>query len=338
MRPTFHPRLINGPFDDPGMLVTLAFDNRALLFDLGDLSPLPPRHLLKVDHAFVSHTHMDHFIGFDRLLRLQLGRGKSLSLYGPEGFLKNVEGKLAGYAWNLVDSFNHSLSIHVHEIRENSRLSRRYSLRRGFAAREAARETPFDGMLVDTPGFTVSAAIIDHGLPCLGFCLTERFHINIIKETLKQMGLKVGPWLAQFKTALAAGVPPDTAVAVPGSPCRFRIGPLAERIARITPGQKIAYIVDAAPTEANFEKIIELSRGADRMFVEAAFLHRDRRLAEEKRHLTARDAGMLAARSGARQLTVFHFSPRYADAPESLPEEAQAVFEGALLPTGQEVV
>ncbi len=95
MRPRFHPRLINGPFDDPGLFIPFLFENRAVLFDLGDILSLTPREILKISHVFVTHTHMDHFIGFDRILRLALGREKDLHLYGPPEFFKNVEGKLA---------------------------------------------------------------------------------------------------------------------------------------------------------------------------------------------------------------------------------------------------
>ena len=96
MRPDILPQLVNGPEGDPAVYANFKYERRAILFDMGDLHLMSARSLLKLTHVFVSHTHVDHFIGFDQVLRLHLGRGKTLALYGPAGFADHVEAKLRG--------------------------------------------------------------------------------------------------------------------------------------------------------------------------------------------------------------------------------------------------
>jgi ribonuclease Z len=103
MRPILHPSLVNGRSGDPALYIETLFERRAILFDLGDVTALSPRKIQRLEHVFVSHAHMDHFIGFDRLLRLLVGREKKINLYGPGGFIDHVHHKLLDYQWNLVD-------------------------------------------------------------------------------------------------------------------------------------------------------------------------------------------------------------------------------------------
>src|SRR6478672_945470 len=134
----FDPHLVNEPFGDPGLYVDLVFERRALLFDLGDLTPLAPRKLLRISDVFVSHRHMDHFIGFDRLLLILLGRETTVALFGPGGFIDAVEHKLRAYSWNLIAGYEGNLTLHVTEMGEDGRLSSARFYGRSAFAREFA--------------------------------------------------------------------------------------------------------------------------------------------------------------------------------------------------------
>src|SRR4051812_15148672 len=102
MRCTLDVRLLDPTGNEPGLVVDVRDERRALLFDLGALDRLAPRLLLRATHAFVSHTHMDHFAGFDHLLALGLGRVPRLGLWGGPGFADPGGDKLRAYTWDVV--------------------------------------------------------------------------------------------------------------------------------------------------------------------------------------------------------------------------------------------
>ena len=149
MKSGIEPALINDPFGDPGLLVQFLLQKRALLFDLGDLSALSNGALLKVSHVFVSHTHIDHFIGFDRLLRSLFGREKTVTIFGPKNIVQNVAGKLAGFTWNLVDQYDESLTFEVVEVRESGLLKGTFRAIERFQLSDERQEPFVDGMIVD---------------------------------------------------------------------------------------------------------------------------------------------------------------------------------------------
>ena len=331
MKPAFQPRLVNSLFGDPCLFVALRWTGEAVLFDLGRLDRLPASEVLKVRWVFVTHTHMDHFIGFDHLLRLFLAREGQVDLIGPAGVIANVTGKLRGYTWNLVDGYPFVLA--VHEIDGDVVREVRFPATRAFEP-EVVGERPFDGIAARGDGFTAHVAALDHRIVSLGYALQEDTHYNVRVDELERMALEPGPWLNALKAAIRRGDGDDTTIEVrlrgESEARRLRLGDVRERLVAITPGQKFAYVTDTVFSADNATRIIDLVRDADLFYCESLFVDEDRDQAIKRRHLTARQAGTLARRAGVRRLETFHYSPRYDGDAERLQREAQATFNGEL--------
>jgi ribonuclease Z len=320
MKPIFHHKLVNGPFEDPCLYVRLLREKRALMFDAGDIRRLGQGEIMKVSDIFITHTHIDHFIGFDFVLRALLRRERPLKVFGPANMADCVEGKLGGYTWNLIGEY--PLRLEVFSIGGG------VMRRSGFYAEEYFRrremgEAPFSGTVLEELGFRVRAVELNHDVPCLGFSLQEDFHINIDKAALAGMGLSVGPWLSELKRAIRAGMPDEAEFQTSGG--TYTLGAL-RGISTVTRGQKVSYVTDAAPEEENLRKIVDFSRGSDTLYCEAYFLDEDFERAVKRNHLTAKAAGRVAREAGVRDLQVMHFSPKYRNSPVSPLEEAMEEF------------
>jgi ribonuclease Z len=335
MNPLFHSQLINGPRGDPVVYIEFKFERRAILFDLGDLQVLTPRKLLKVSHVFISHTHMDHFIGFDTLLRVSLGREKKMFFYGPPGFIGQIESKLHGYSWNLVENYQNALEIIAVEVHPDQLLEVCFPVRESFRRRRKEEILrPFSGRLLEEEAFGITAAFLDHKIPSLAFSLVEARHLNILRTGLEALQLPKGLWLKALKEAVWREEGDDFPIRVwTRDSARFQerffpLGFLRERLVKITPGQKITFAVDTVLNDDTERTLADLARGSDLFYCEAAFLDADRERAREKYHLTAGQAGRLAREAGVKRLVPVHFSPKYAGDPSVLEREAQSAFAG----------
>ena len=335
----FDPHLVNDPFGDPALYVQLVFERRALLFDMGDLSQLSPRQLLRISNVFISHRHMDHFAGFDQFLRFAMGREMTVKFYGPLGLIEGIEHKLKAYTWNLIAGYEGNPVLHVTEVDEHGRLAcAQFAGRLAFERLETEGGRSHEQILLREPGFQVRATTLDHGIPVLAFALEERASINIWRNKVEAMGLAVGPWLGVFKKAILQRSPEDMPIDVVWTdpqkrqPSALPLGTLKNEIMHVAAGRKIAYVVDCAYTDANADKVISLAKDADILFIEAAFLDEDKSRAADRRHLTARQAGMLARLANVKRLVTFHHSPRYQGRADCLVREAEAAFKGQ--PTG----
>lgn len=85
------------------------------------------------------------------------------------------------------------------------------------------------------------------------------------------------------------------------------------------PGQGFAFVMDTAPCAGGEE----LADGVDLLVAEATFSNDDAGLAREYRHLTAGQAGELAASAAVGTLVLTHFSSRYSDDVTPLARQAK---------------
>lgn len=296
--------LVNPPGEDPALLVSLTGTSANYLLDCGDIRRLPLKELLRVRRLFVTHTHIDHFVGFDQLLRAQLFCTEPLSVYGPPGFATQVAGKLKGYAWNMVE--DSPFRVDAYELHPDRVLRQEFWCRTGFDP-EALSEMTWDGTLPE--GVLLRHAPVVHGVACLAYRLEWPAETRVDKAALKEMGRAPGAWLQALKRDPSSD--PE----------------LASRLLRFQPARALSYVTDTVWNKVSARALIALCAGADELWCEACYLHKGLERARHHLHMTARQAGKLALEAGVGRLHLFHFSRRYPEGTEHI-AEAGAVFGG----------
>jgi ribonuclease Z len=190
-------------------------------------------------------------------------------------------------------------------------------LRHAALFREAVslRERPVDGdgPVTGTAEFALEARKLSHSVPTVGYRLTEPDGRRMLPEKLAALGI-AGPDVGRLQ----------------------RLGRLAldgrlvtvEQVSEPRPGQRFAFIMDTRLCDAAFA----LADRADMVVCESTFAETEAALAREYGHLTAGQAGRIAAESGARLLVLTHFSQRYPVSDgQRLAAEAAAVFGGEVV-------
>ncbi|WP_461186884.1 ribonuclease Z [Arthrobacter sp. Z4-13] len=131
---------------------------------------------------------------------------------------------------------------------------------------------------------------LKHRIETYGYRLVEPDNRSLLPDRLAAAGIK-GPDVGRLqREGILAGVHLDD-VSVP------------------RPGQRFAFVMDTAPcTGAE-----DLADGVDLLVAESTFSNDDAALANQYRHLTAGQAGELAATGDVNTLVLTHFSSRYDD-------------------------
>ncbi|HEX2316918.1 MAG TPA: ribonuclease Z [Thermomonospora sp.] len=168
---------------------------------------------------------------------------------------------------------------------------------------------------VDTAGapFSLTARRLDHPVEAYGYRLEEPDGVTMLPDRLAEHGV-AGPLIGRLQREGRVTTPDGRTVTL-------------EECSVPRPGQKLAFVMDTRVCAA----ARDLASGVDLLVIESTFLDEDAALAREYAHLTARQAGEIAAEGGVRHLVLTHFSERYrAEDTPRFAEEAAAVFHGEI--------
>ena len=303
-----------------------------LLFDCGDGCPhaLPFADVLAVDHLFFSHLHMDHVGGFDAFFRANHNReSKPNVVWGPAGSAEILQHRFRGFLWNLVGGAS-AVGWHVHEVHPGEVRSIRFELPEAFATAHDGGSRPWDGVILDGPGFTVEAHLMDHGTPSVAYVVREPERVNVNPDRLGAMHLPPGPWVRRLRGERAA--PGET---VTLGETTYSLAALQDELLVVTPGDSVAYLTDFRMDAAARGYLGERLRGVNTVVCECQYRTADRELAERNMHMAADEVASVAAAAGVGRLVLFHVSDRYQpDGWRELLAEARAIFPNTSFPEG----
>lgn len=316
-------RLVNGSVGDPVLYIDYPTRDNALLFDCGDNAALPMERLADLEAVFITHHHVDHFMGLDRIVRAVTDCDKTVSVFGPAGTIRKLYDRIRSYEYPFFPF--QKIVLDVIEVHPDRLRSARLDCRRKFPEPEVT-ERPWtcDEAIFENDEVRVEAGHVDHTVPCLAFAFVEKPGWHFDATRLERGLLRGGAWIDQAAADLRNNCDQSKCIEIQGG--TFTLGSLAEQFFRRSNGARVAYITDTAWSDASRPTLLRLAAGAQRVYCDAFYLEKDAKHAEKHRHMTAARAAELARLAKAEELFLIHFSKRYAGCYGLLLEEARAGF------------
>jgi len=315
-------QLVNGSTGDPLLYLDYPGSDNALLFDAGDTGKLTMKQLADLEAVFITHHHIDHFVGFDRILRANLDHDKTLVLVGPPRTIERVHARATAYEHSFFPFMK--LELEVRELHAGAVRIGRFGCATKFAAPIVSEEAWKGPVCYSTNHLRVEAAPVTHTVPCFAFALVEAGGWHPDPEKLSRGALKPGTWVATTLELLRTDADEATEVIVAGG--RHHLGDLAERYFTQTSGARIAYITDTLLTEELRPNLVKLAKHAAVLYCDSFYSSAQSKDAAKHKHMMTHQAADLAKAAKVDQLVLIHHATRYAGRYESLLAEAAAIF------------
>lgn len=168
-----------------------------------------------------------------------------------------------------------------------------------------------EGVFYDGKNYSLEAYEITHGIRTIGYRFIEKNRRRINVPAVKKLGIPEGPLLGKLQEGKII-IWKNKKISPKGT-------------THIVYGKKIAYIPDSAPCE----NTLKLAQDADLLICDSTFASDLQEKADKYKHMTAKQAGLIASQANVKQLILTHFSTRYKDT-HILEEDARNVFDNVI--------
>lgn len=165
------------------------------------------------------------------------------------------------------------------------------------------------GKFFENKDFILEAKPLKHSTKTLGYSFIEKNKLKLIKAKLIKAKITNHPKLALLKRGKT--------VIIKGK----KLSP--KNFAYKEKGRKISFILDTQICK----NCIELARGADLLIAESSFTEKEKELAKERKHLTAKQAAEIAKKIKCKKLILTHISQRYQKNLKEVLKEAKKIFK-----------
>ena len=161
-----------------------------------------------------------------------------------------------------------------------------------------------EGIIFENNDFYIQAERLSHGILTLGYSFIEKDTRKIDKRKIKNIPGKLIGTLQKGKSVMIKGknIHPDD-------------------VGSIQRGKKISFITDTEPCNgAN-----QLAEGSDIMVCESTYMDELEEKGSQYKHMTAKQAALIASNNDVKKLVLIHFSGRYKTTDE-IEKEARDIF------------
>jgi ribonuclease Z len=245
-------------------------------------------------------------VGFKRLNRVLITHGHLDHILGLGGLLSTFS------RWEAIEE------LEIYGGR--SALDRIHDLLFGVVLRGA--RPPLSVRLIEVrPGvifsgdeFTITAFPVYHrGPDNFGYLFAERARRPFLPERAEALNIPPGPWRRDLVRGQSVTLPDGRQI----EPDQV----LGEQ----RPGTRLVVVGDTG----RIENLMEVCQGVDALVIEATYLEEEVEMARDFAHITARQAGELALRTGVKNLILTHLSRRYRE--RDVLAEALTVFPNTVV-------